>query len=795
MKTSWNWLRDLVELHVDPHRAAERLTFAGLEVESVAERGAGFSGVVVAEVKAKRPHPTSAKLTLVTIGQGVEVVCGAPNVPEPGRKVLWAQPGAHLPDGRSIAARTIAGVSSPGMLCSEAELGIGEDASGIVVLLGEDADAPPGTPGQDALGLRDFVLDVNVTANRGDCLSHLGIARELAALFAGRVRPPDAALEAVAGDGAVDVTVEVEDPVGCPRYTARVIEGLTVRPSPRWMRRRLEAVGVRPISNLVDVTNYVLFELGQPLHAFDLAEVRGRRIVVRRARPGERLTTLDDKERVLEPGDLLICDAQRIVGLAGVMGGAGSEIGAATRGVLLEAASFEPRAVRRTAKRLALHTEAAHRFERGVDPAGVDFASARAARLLAELGGGKVRRGVADVYPAPVAPRVLSLRPARARALLGLELQTADIVGHLRALSLEVAEVPGALRVTCPTYRQDLEREVDLVEEVARMHGFEDVPATLPPTNQAPRPSGNPRAETVRDTLAAAGLDESIGFGFTSRARLQALRFPEGTPATRPVVVQNPMRDEQEVMRTSLLANLLSQLAHNLAFGQEDVRLFEAGSVFLPSGQALPAEPTFVAGVLAGNRPGWLQPAGPVDFFYAKGILERLFAALRIPVAMVPARNEQAWWHPGVAAALRVGETHIGVVGEVHPETRDAFEIAVPCFAFEINLDDVPAAGPAQLTPIRRVPAVVRDVSFFVDESVPAARVRALIDEDRPAILEEIRLLEDYREPGKVPTGKKGMLWSMTYRGEARTLTDAEVDAAHEALVSRLLAALRAERR
>ncbi len=428
-------------------------------------------------------------------------------------------------------------------------------------------------------------------------------------------------------------------------------------------------------------------------------------------------------------------------------------------------------------------------------------ASRRAARLLAELGGGKIARGVVDVEPAPKKPVTIDLRPARLQALLGFEIPAPAITKYLGALGIESKSDPSGavLRCTPPSYRLDLELEVDLIEEAVRLHGYDHIPATLPTTQARPRASGDPVGEMVRDALVAAGMYEAPTYGFTSPARLQALRFPEGHPVNRPIALKNPLREEQSVMRTSLVANLLAALAHNHKHGSFDVRLFEVGSVFLPSGQTLPDEPRYVAGVLSGDRPGHLVPAGPLDFFDARGVLERLFAALRLPFEMIQARSEEGFLPPGVAAAVRMaegeGDQHIGVVGEVHPEVRDHFGIERPCFAFELNLTRLPPARLAKYEPIDRFPAIVRDVSFFVDDFVPAARVRSVILDGKESLLRDVRVLEDYREPGRVPQGKKGMLWSMTYRASDRTLTDAEVDAAHERLVAVLLAALKAERR
>jgi phenylalanyl-tRNA synthetase beta chain len=806
MKISLNWLADFVDVSLDARTLAQKLAMIGLPVESITRIGDGFSGVIVAEVKAKAPHPKAEKLTLVQVWDGTathDVVCGASNVPAPGGKVLWARPGSKLPgpDGKviEIGSKELRGVKSAGMLCSESELGLAGTTDGIIVLTGEDAAAAPGATAQSALGLDDTVLDVELTPNRGDCLSHLGLAREIAALTGAKLRRPDDSIDAFLGknDVARTVSVVIDDATGCTRYTARLIEGVKIGPSPRWMRRRLEAVGVRPISNLVDITNYVMFELGQPLHAFDSARVAGPKIRVRRAKPGERMKTLDDQERVLEPTDLLICDDKGPVALAGVMGGQGSEVEDSTTSILLEAAAFAPTSVRRTARRLQLSSESSHRFERGVDQASCERASRRAARLFAELAGGTIARGVVDVEPAPKKPVVIDLRPARLEALLGFAIPTPKIVAYLGALGIESKSEQGGalLRCTPPSHRLDLELEVDLIEEAARLHGYEHIPATLPTTQARPRASGDATGEAARDALVAAGMLEAQTYGFTSPARLAALRFPEGHPVNRPIPLKNPLREEQSVMRTSLLANLLAALAHNLKHGATDVRLFEVGNVFLPSGQTLPDEPRYVAGVLCGERAGHLVPAGPYDFFDVRGVLERLFAHLRLPFEMIPARSEEGFLHPGVAAAVRVDDQHVGVVGEIHPEVRDRFGIERTCFGFELNLSRLPAARIAKYEPIDRFPSVGRDVSFFVDDFVPAERVRQVILDGKEPLLRDVRVLEDYREAGRVPQGKKGMLWSMTYRASDRTLTDAEVDAAHERLVATLLSTLKADRR
>ncbi len=809
MRVVWSWLLDLVELdrEVSAEEGARALTAAGLEVEGTEEVGHDFRGVVVAEVAAKRPHPDSDHLTLVDLlvepgGTPTEVVCGAPNVPEPGGRVLWARPGSVLPGGFEIGKRKIRGVESAGMICSEKELGLGEDHDGIIVLGAADHGVALGSEAATSLGLRDVVFEIAVPANRPDCLGHLGLARELCAAVGGRLRPAPELPDELVGDldAASLAQVTIEDPDACGRYIARVIDGVTVGRSPEWMRARLRGVGVRPLTNLVNVTNYVMFELGQPLHAFDYGAVRGQRIVVRRAAEGERMKTLDDVDRTLTSDDLLICDGEGPVALAGVMGGLESEVTGDTTRLLLEAASFAPIVVRRTARRLGLHSESSHRFERAVDPELADRASLRAAELLARLGGGRVARGAVDVYPRPASPRSVSLRASRSSALTGVTMSRDTVAGILGRLGLASEAVDDdTLSVTCPTWRPDLSREVDLIEDVIRLHGYDKVPATLP--QHAITPSGRPdaRPELARRALVGAGLSEAITFGFTSPARIEALRLGAGDRRARPLALVNPMSVDQSVMRTSLLCNLLGAVARNLKYDVPDVGLFEIGSIFLPRGEGeLPDEPVHLAAVLAGRRPGWLRPGETVDLFDLKGILERTLAAMlgdRARQVRFAAAADIPYLHPGVTARATLGDDVLGHVGEVHPETRAAFEIDVPCFAFDVELAAVPPLAPAQMVGIARYPAVTRDVSFFVDEAVPAARVGEIISQVEEPLVERVNVLEDFRDPAYVPAGKKGMLWSVTYRSSERTLTDAEVDKAHEAIVSRLLQGLDAQRR
>ena len=792
MKVSFNWLRELVELKpgVTADSVAQQLTLVGLEVESIERRGRDVRGVVIAEVRGSRPHPGAEKLTLVRVvagGAEEEVVCGAKNVPAPGGKVAWAPPGATLPGGRTLERKDVRGVSSPGMLCSEVELGISEASDGILIL---SPDAAVGADLAAQIGLLDEVLEVNVTPNRPDALSHIGIAREVAAAFGTRLlvpEPGEASHVALPAGRGVDV--QIRDAAGCPRYNARLVTGLSVRPSPLAMRVRLAACGMRAISNLVDVTNYVLLETGHPLHAFDLDKLRGD-IQVRRANRGERMTTLDGVDRALQEGDVVIADDSGAIALAGVMGGAHSEISASTTAVLLETATFDPRSIRRTAKRLGLHSEASHRFERGVDAEGIPHASRRAATLLARAGGGAMAGEGIDRYPQLQETRSVSLSFAGLSRLAGFEIPPAQAAEKLGAIGIVTApDGADRLTATVPSFRPDISIEQDLIEEVMRLVGYDRAPARLPRSSGAPAPSPQAFADRARDLLAALGLAEIVSWGFVPRAWLA----PLGAPLAEGVVVKNPISADYEVMRTSLLPALLDAARRNVVRGVADVGLFEVGPAVwrAPDAKEAPQEPTYAAAILVGRRPDWLKPGPAVDFFDGKHLAVELLRGLGLATPrFAPLRGGPL--HPGAGAAIHVDgiEAPVGLVGEVHPRVARALGLHERAVYVEVLLDTLEGRRqPIRSTPPPRFPAITRDISFWIDVAVTADEQRALMASAAGALLRDLAVLEDYRDPRYAAAGKKGMLWSLTYRADDRTLTDAEVDAAHARIVAALKAA------
>jgi phenylalanyl-tRNA synthetase beta chain len=807
MKISYRWLQELVATALPAREAAGRLTDAGVAVEGLAPVVEGLAGVVVAEIEAiERDLGVSAAghhnrlCRVAAAGRRYAVVCGAPNA-APGLRTALAPPGARLPGIGEVRVATIRGARSEGMLCSERELGAGDDHGGLLEL---PPDAPLGADVASYLGLDDWVLDVDVTPNRPDLLSVLGVARELAVLTGAPLRPPRPVLKEAGPAAARLARVDIEAPDLCPRFCARVITGLAVRPSPAWLARRLRAVGLRPINNVVDVTNYVMWELGQPLHAFDLDRLEERRVVVRRARPGERLRTLDGQDRALGPDMVMVCDARRPVGAGGIMGGADSEVTPGTTAVLLEAAYWDPGSIRRTARALGLSTDAAYRFERGGDIEAPPAVLEHAARLMAELGGGTVAPGLLDAYPAPRPPRRVGLRMRRVELVLGVSPPRAEVVRILGGLGFEVADRGADLDVGVPSFRRDVTQEDDLVEEVARIWGYDRIPAAPVPPGAVPtilRPPGRVVARQVGRQLNAAGLHECVSWTFADPRRLALMGWAD--PA-RLVAIKNPMSVERSVLRPSIVPGLLEVLALNARGQLPDVRVFEIGQVFAPhrpeDGDRPAHEELWLALALTGLRAGrqWFARGRErVDVYDAKGLAEQALAAAGVTdVEAAPWGDgaAPAYLEPGRGARLLREGVPLGWFGELARGCREAFDLPAPVVLAELSLSAVLALPPSpfRYEPLPRFPAVQRDLAVVVGPEVTAAQVEAAIRALRGPWLTRLELFDVYAG-SQVGPGRRSLAFGLTYQAPDRTLTDAEVNDEHNRLVSALTARLGVE--
>ena len=782
------WLKEYVEFDFSPAELAEKLTMAGLEVETVLKRATVLSGVVVGAVRSVNPHPNADRLVLCDVdvgGQTLQIVCGASNM-APGDKVPTALHGAVLPGGVHIKRGKIRGTTSEGMMCSSKELELGDDASGIMIL---PSHLEVGANLNVALGLDEPILDITITPNRCDWASMVGVAREVAVFAGTNLKMPEISFRK--GETPTDsmTSVQIDDPDMCPRYAARIVKGVKVGQSPHWMQDRLSKGGLRPINNVVDATNYVLLELGQPLHAFDYELLAEHRIVVRRARSDERIVTIDGTDRTLYPEILVIADAAKPVAIAGIMGGKDTEVGDSTQTILIESAYFDPITIRRGSKKLGLSTEASYRFERSTDPEMVLTAADRAAKLIQEIAGGEVTQGIIDNYPRPVAPVQVTLRPARGNALLGIDIPAQEMTTVLTTLGFSVSPSDEQLAVTVPSFRYDVRREADLIEEVARVYGYDRIPSTSPRvTVTPPRPNAEfCFARKVTTILVGLGMTETISFSFSCPEDLKNIACPE--LSDNMVTLVNPMSEKQNALRVSLIPGIMRSLQRNLRYGRADCTMFEIGTMFTPRNPGeQPEETLAVVGVCMGQTiPGYWRAGGTKsDFFYVKGIVDALLYELGcLEVTFQngdhPALSEKA------TAEIRVAGTPCGFAGEVKKEVRERFDVEEPVFLFELNLTDLgPLTGFRRIhKPLPRFPASGRDLAVIVAEHV---RARDLLDAIRAAggdLVEEVTIFDVYRGP-QVPSGMKSLAFSLKYLAQDRTLTDEEVNKLHEHIIETL---------
>lgn len=793
MKVPLNWLKDYVDVKIPPTELADKLTMAGCEAEEVDTIGGSWDNVIVGQITSIDPHPNADRLRLATVDLGTEketVVCGAPNL-NTGDKIAFARVGARLinpynGETEELKPAKIRGVESKGMVCSEKELGISDNHEGILVL---SPEAKAGIPLADYMG--DTVFDFSITPNRPDCLSVIGIAREVAALTGQKMHIPESTYEEAGAPIAEQVKIEIADPDLCPRYSASLITDVKIKESPAWLQERLIACDQRPINNIVDITNYIMLEYGQPLHSFDFGNIASKKIIVRRADNGEKFFTLDGNERQLNDKMLVIGDGERTVAIAGVMGGLNSEVTDNTTAILLEAASFNAASIHYTSNHLDLLSEASMRFGRGISAEMTIPALKHATQLIAELGEGKVAKGIIDVYPGKKEPTTVAVTPEEMKRLIGTDYSPEQIVDALTALGFECKAEGSVINATPPYWRSDIRLTADLVEEVARVTGYDNIPETLlsdPLPQINTEPSVNLKRKTRRG-MVGLGFQEIYTYSLVSLKDLSNLSPEPTPPEPLPIRVANPMSAEQEYLRPTLRSNVLMALAANRRHEEEGIRLFELGKIYQGRKDDLPEEPDILCGVISGARVerSWLGGDGNYDFYDVKGMVEGLLESLGIEPAFEESNDKGL--HPAKQAAItaeidgKKGE--IGVIGELHPRVANNFEIEETVCLFEISMK---ALLPFNTThriyrPIPRFPSSTRDLALVVDADVTHQKITDIIKGF--SLVSEVQLFDVYA--GKqLPAGKKSLAYRLVYQSPDKTLTDETVNKVEEQILKRL---------
>ncbi len=790
MKVSLSWLREFVEIDQKPADLAQMLTMAGLEVEGLEHKAADLSNITVSKILDIQPHPRADRLSVCQLDTGkgeISVVCGAPNIAK-GMVVPLALPGTTLPNGQHIKESKIRGELSYGMLLAEDEMALTDDHTGIMVL---PDNLTPGEPLSVAMELEDWIFEIGITPNRIDCASVIGIAREIGALTKKPVTMPDIRFET--SDKRIEdlAQVTIMDTEGCPRYTAGLAEGVTIGPSPFWMRYRLHASGIRAISNVVDITNYVLLELGQPLHAFDYHMLADRSIVVKRAEVGDVFTTLDGQDRDLNNQTLMICDGQTQVAIAGIMGGLNSEITESTTTVLIESAYFNPTSIRRSSKWLSLATEASYRFERGIDLEGTAFALKRSLMLIAQLAGGVVARGIIDCYPKRWAAPEITLRIDKANGFLGTSIQKREIVDHLAALHMEVSEQDeNRLLVKPPAFRGDVTREADLFEEIARLVGYDNIPVTLylirATEEENPELSLRDRCKAL---LVGLGFTEVITYSFVSPQSADFLGAKEKSDLKAFVKLRNPLSKEQSVMRTSLIPGLLSTVRLNALHGLTDLRIFEWGRAYIQGSEELPHERNILAALITGmrSRQTWYQNPQKFDFFDIKGVAENILEALGIPEPEFSSTAPREGFDPHEYARIFSSDTEIGALGKAAKHALEGYQLERDAYILELYIDALLplVTWIKKFTPLAKYPVVRRDISIIVSRSLESAKLVRIIKRMGKGLIESVEIFDVYQ--GKqIDPQEKAVAVRIDYRSNKRTLTDDEVNTIHEEVIGEI---------
>jgi phenylalanyl-tRNA synthetase beta chain len=798
MRASIKWLKDYVEFSQTPEVLADMLTMAGVPVEDIDYLGQGIENVVTGKIIETLPHPNADRLTVCKVDVGKEtltIVTGATNISK-GKVIPVALVGSKLPNGMSIDATVFRGIESQGMLCSAEELNLDakivspEAREGILLL---PSDTQVGLDIRPVLGLDDVVLEFELTPNRADCFSVIGLAREVAVLTGGTLKKPMLNLRETGKEkAAVLAEIKINEPSLCSRFCARVLTDVKIGPSPAWMQQRIQAAGMRPINNVVDVTNFVMLEMGQPMHAYDYNLLSRHMIIVRKANPGEPITTLDGVKRELTSDMLVIADAVQAVGIAGVMGGLATEVTNTTCNILLEAASFNGYTIRKTSRVLGLRSEASGRFERGVDTANIIRALDRAAKLLEDMGACKVCPGVIDNYPGMQLPKQVNFTPAWINSYLGTDVPQATMFDILRRLEFDMDVQGEKIAVTVPTWRNDVSLPADISEEIARIYGFDKISATTP--SGSVTKGGQSEAQTlvdrIKNVLSGAGFNEILSFSFTHPSIYDKLNIPAGDSLRNAIEIMNPITDDFPLLRTTLLGNVMDTVVRNLSRKNDDLKLVEIGSVYLANKlplEDLPAEPVMICGALTGKRHelGWNHSREQVDFYDAKGVVELLLDKLGIAGYQVTI-GEYHSYHPGKTAMFVKDGDVLAVVGEIHPQVLAAFEVSRKVYAFEMQVEMLAKyaviIGRYQALP--RFPAVSRDLAVVLAQFTPAAEVAQAIQDSAGSLLTDLRLFDVYTGE-QVPAGMKSLAFALTFRAE-RTLTDDEVEECIKKIVSHL---------
>ena len=801
MNISLNWLREYVDFDLTPIELGEKLMMLGTEVESINQLSEGLDNIVVGRIVNVRKHPQADKLVLCDVDVGneeLQIICGAPNAQE-SLVVAVALVGANLPTGSIIKETKLRGVTSFGMLCSEKELGFSEESSGLMEL---SDDLEVGMSLTKALGRDDVVLELELTPNRPDCLSVVGIAREVAAVTGGFVRLPN--IQVDEGNTRLDelTSVTIEAPDLCLRYATRIIRNIKVGDSPAWLQNRLKSVGISPINNIVDVTNYVMFEMGQPLHAFDYDELIEHRIIVRRAREGEVPRTLDEQDHQLTSEMLVIADAEKPLAVAGVMGGLDSAISEKTTDVLLESAYFKTTSIRKTSKSLGMHTEASHRFERGTDPECVIPAINRAAQFIADFAGGDIAEGIIDIYPGKRDSTEIELRPSRVNFVLGTNIESSQMVSILTDLDFAVQNFAGSdnLKVAVPTFRPDVEREIDLIEEIARVYGYNNIPTTLP-TGNIPIPKISNRSllrESVKEHLLESGLMEAINYSFYNSDVFDQIQLALDDPLRQAIPIQNPLNQDFANMRTTLIPSLLENVSRNNKRQVNDVQFFEFAKVFNPSrDQRLPQELERVAGVMAGSLGSGIYGTSrkTVDFFDIKGIVEGVLDMSSVFGYGIE-RVRHPTFHPGRCASIHIGGKSICLFGEVHPQVGENYDLINQTYVFEFDFDRLVelAIIDKKFEPIPIYPSIQRDLAILVSKDILSDQPLQIIRGIGGDLVDSAYLFDLY-VGNQIPEEKKSLAYTIEYRSHTETLTDDVIDEIQLKIIARLEEDLKAELR